>query len=175
MNRRSTVGVLVTAAVGLALMPSVAAAQQKSFKELIVGSWTLLIADNARQDGTKVPGFGPNPRGMVMFGPDGRYSLQIMRDGRPKFASKDRTNGTTDENKAAVSGMISHFDRYSIDEGQKVMTLRIEGSSFPNWDDTTQKRTLTVLTGDDLVWTNPMPSDGPSGFVSAELIWRRIK
>jgi Lipocalin-like domain len=175
MNRRNMLGTLATATLGLAFTTADAAAQQKSFKDLIVGSWTLLINDFARQDGTKVPAFGPNPKGLVVFGPDGRYSLQIARDVRPKFASNDRYNGTSDENKAAMQGAISHFGRYTIDEAQKTLTFRIEASSFPNWDNTTQKRPITVLTGDDLVWSNPTPSTGPSGFVNAELIWRRAK
>ena len=175
MTRRSMFGTLAMSALALVVMTSGAVAQQKPFKELIVGSWTLLISDNARPDGTKVPGFGPNPKGMVMFGPDGRYSLQIMREGRPKFASNDRSNGTPDENKAAVQGTFSHFGTYTIDEPQKTLTFRIEGSSFPNWDRTVQKRPITVLTGDDLGWTNPTPTVAPSGFTSSELIWRRVK
>jgi hypothetical protein len=37
---------------------STALAQQKSAKDLIAGTWTLLIADNVRSDRTRVPAFG---------------------------------------------------------------------------------------------------------------------
>ena len=48
-------------------------------------------------DGTQIPNYGPNPRGMIMFSPEGRYSSQIMRDiGRPNFAANDRLKGTPD-------------------------------------------------------------------------------
>jgi len=175
MTRRGIFGALATTALGLVVTINGAAAQQKSFKELIVGTWTLLISDNVRADGTRVPGFGPNASGTVMFGPDGHYSLQIMRDSRLKFASNDRSTGTPDENRSAMQGTITHFGTYAIDEAQKTLTFRIESSSYPNWDGTTQKRPITALASDALTWTNPTPSVGPSGFVKSELAWIRAK
>jgi len=175
MNRRL---IVCAAAAGLAyatMSGSTVAQQQKALKDQIVGTWSLLIVDNFREDGTRVPAYGPNPKGMVMFGPDDRYSLQIMRDVRPKFASNNREKGTADEMMAAVHGMISHFGRYTIDETGKTLNLRIEGSSFPNWDGTTQKRLITALVGDDLTWTNPTPSTAAGGNVRSELVWRRAK
>ena len=162
-------------ALGLLTMTTDALAQQKPLKDQIVGTWSLLLVDNVGADGTRVPAYGPNPKGTVMFGPDGRYSLQIMRDVRPKFASNNREAGSTDENKAAVHGMISHFGSYSINEADKTLNLRIEGSSFPNWDGTSQKRTIAALVGDDLTWTNPTPSTAPAGNLRSELAWRRLK
>src|SRR4051812_48576303 len=76
----------------------------KPMKELIVGSWTPLLVDDVDADGTRSPIYGPNPKGMLMFSPDGRYSLQIMRDIRPKFAANSRLKGTADENKAVIGG-----------------------------------------------------------------------
>src|SRR5207248_2781131 len=49
----------------------------RPLKEGIVGSWRLLISDVVKADGTQVPNFGPNPRGIVIFGSEGRYSLQV--------------------------------------------------------------------------------------------------
>src|SRR5262249_15322042 len=126
--------------VGLVVAPGGASAQQKSAKDLIVGTWTLLLDDLIKDDGTHVPGYGPNPQGSLFFTADGHYSLQIFRHGRPAFASKDRLAGTADENKAAVQGMISHFGTYRIDEAAKTIAFRIEASSFPNWDATSQPR-----------------------------------
>src|SRR5262249_61737059 len=93
MYRRNIVGISALV-VGLAILPGGANAQQKSIKDQIVGAWTLLLADNIKDDGTHVPGYGPNPEGVIIFTPDGHYSLQIIRNGRPAFASKDRMAGT---------------------------------------------------------------------------------
>jgi hypothetical protein len=192
MNRRSTLGVVATAAA-LALMlpvsshaqnaqqrpPAAAnpaptpAAQPKSMKDALVGTWSLLIVDDVAPDGTHVPAYGPNPLGTAIFSADGHYSLQIMRAARPKFASNNRLKGTPDENKAAVQGALGHFGTYSVNEADKTMTLRIEGSSFPNWDGTQQKRLITSLTaGDEVTWTNPTPSDGAA---RTELAWKWVK
>ncbi len=174
MTRRSVLSASAMMALGLALLPGGAAAQEKPMKDLIVGTWTLQLDDGVRADGSKQPNFGPNPKGILMFTADGRYSLQIMRDSRPKFASNSRTGGTDAENKAAVQGAVAHFGKYSVNDADKRLTLRIEGSSYPNLDGATQKRQITALTADALTWTNPMP--GPaSGFVRTEVAWQRVK
>jgi Lipocalin-like domain len=80
---------------------------------------------------------------------------------------------TADENKAAVQGMISHFGTYATDEAAKTFTFRIEASSFPNWDATVQKRPITAITDDVLAFNNPTPST--SGYVRAELAWKKAK
>src|SRR5579859_2294084 len=141
---RRTILCVSTMVLGLALLPASAVAQQKSMKDMLVGAWTVLLSDSVKDDGTHVATYGPNPEGSLIFTPNGHYSLQIIRYGRPAFASKNRMAGTADENKAAVQGMISHFGTYSVDEAAKAITFRIEASSFPNWDATVQKRPITA-------------------------------
>ena len=148
---------------------------QKSMKELIVGSWTLLFVDTIRPDGTRVPNYGPNPKGLVMFGPDGHYSLQNFRSIRPKFAANDRMKGTPDEIKAAFEGGSSHFGTYTVNEADKTLTFRIEGSAFPNWEGTTQKRLITALVGDDITWTSSTPAAPSLGGERTDLAWKRAK
>jgi hypothetical protein len=172
MYRPNIVGISALV-VGLAMLPGSASAQQKSIKDLLVGNWTLLLVDDIKDDGTHVPGFGPNPDGSLIFTADGHYSLQIIRYGRPAFASKDRLKGTADENKAAVQGMVSHFGTYTVDEANKTVTFRVTASSFPNWDETTQKRAVTAITDEVLTYNTPAPST--SGYVRAEVAWKKTK
>ena len=173
MNNRNLLSVCAIAALGLAALPGAAVAQQKSMKDQMVGTWTLLVNDYVKADGTHVPAFGPNPNGSVIFTPDGHYSLQIVRYGRPAFASKDRLKGTPDENKAAVQGMVSYFGTYTVDEANKTITFRIAASSFPNWDATTQKRAVTAISDEVLTYNTPAPST--AGYVRAELAWKKAK
>jgi len=172
MHQWNIVGISALVA-GLAMLPGAANAQQKSIKDQIVGTWTLLIDDNIKEDGTHVPVFGPNPEGILIFTADGHYSLQIFRSGRPAFAAKDRLKGTADENKAVVQGMISHIGTYAVDEAGKSFTFRVAASSFPNWDSTVQKRPVTAITDDVLTFTNPTPAT--SGYVRSELAWKKVK
>ena len=124
------------------------------------------------------PQFGPNPTGIGRcLAPDGHYSVQIMRASLPKFASNNRDKGTTDENKAVVGGTIAHFGTYSVNDADKSLNFRIESSSFPNWNGTKQKRTITALTDDVLTFNEANPSAaGASGDVAQiELVWRKVK
>jgi Lipocalin-like domain len=173
MYRRNIVGISALV-MGLAMLPGGASAQQKSMKDLLVGTWTLLLDDGVKEDGTHVPGYGPNPDGSLIFTADGHYSLQIYRYGRPAFASKSRLTGTADENKAAVQGMIAYFGTYAVDEAAKTLTLRIEASSFPNLGATAQKRVITAVTDQVLTYNNPAPAPA-SCFVRAEVAWKKAK
>ena len=184
MNRHSMLGV-VTMAAALALMLPVSsqaqnaqqrppaaeqkpAAPPKSMKEAIVGTWSLLIDDAVKPDGTHTPNFGPNPIGVAMFGADGHFSVTITRAGRPKFASNNRATGTADENKAAVAGANAFFGTYTLNEADKSLTLRVESSTYPNLEGTVQKRTITSLTAsDELTWTNPA--------TKGEVAWKWVK
>src|SRR5205807_1344671 len=132
--------------------PSEVFAQQKAVKDEIVGSWEFVSLDNTRSDGSKVQLFGPNPSGLLMFASDGRYISLVLRSDVPKFASNSRETGTPEENKAAMQGAIAHFGTYSIAEADKTLTLNIEGSTFPNWKGTQQKRSF-VLSGDQLKYS----------------------
>ncbi|HLH98848.1 MAG TPA: lipocalin-like domain-containing protein [Xanthobacteraceae bacterium] len=181
MNRRYVFGLVVGATVGALTSPAASLAQEaqkppapaaappkseapaapKSIKDQLVGTWRLLIADAVNSDKSQTPQFGPNPEGTLIFTANGHYSLQIMRYNRPKFAANDRTKGTADENKAAISQMVSHFGTWTVDEGNKTITFRIEGSSYPNWEATTQTRMIQSINPNDaLVYTVPNPDTG---------------
>ena len=159
MNRRSILGLSAIAALGLALSVGGAAAQ--SAKD-IVGSWTAVSVD----------AYGPNPKGSLIFESNGRFSLQLMRSDLPKYASNNRTAGTPAEYKATVEGSLAYFGTYSVSGTE--LNLHIEGSTFPNWTGTDQKRTNFSVTGDDLKYTNPIPSGGPTG-AAIPLVWKRAK
>ncbi len=115
--------------------------------------------------------WGDNESGLVIFGADGRYVSLVGRSGLPKFASNSRTAGSAEENKAVVQGSIATFGRYSINEGDRTLTLNIEYSTFPNWIRTEQKRPSTI-TGSELKYTVATASagDGPG-----EVTLRRAK
>jgi hypothetical protein len=159
MNRRSMINLSVFAALGLALSAGSAAAQ--SAKDL-VGSWTVVSVD----------AYGPNPKGSLIFEANGRFSLQLMRADLPKYTSNNRTQGTPAEYKATAEGSISYFGTYAV-SGTDLM-LHVEGSTFPNWTGTDQKRVNLSVTGDELKYTNPTPSGGPAG-AAIPLVWKRVK
>jgi len=125
----------------------------------IVGTWTLAAADKLLPDGTRVPDYGPNPHGLVIFTANGYYSLQIYRAERLKFASGDKFKGTLEEYQDASLSMSVGFGRYTLDPVKHTLTFQTDRSSVPNRDDTTAVRSYE-LKGDELSWKVTPRQDG---------------
>ena len=125
----------------------------------IVGTWVLTGADKLLPDGKRVPDYGPNPHGLVIFTADGYYSVQIYRAERLKFASGDKFKGTPEEYKEASLSTSVHYGRYSVDPVKHAITFKIDRSSVPNLDDTTAVRPFE-LKGDELSWRVAARQDG---------------
>lgn len=160
---------LILTTLSLVLLGVTAPAQAQSLKQQLVGTWIVVSSSTKLPDGS--PAWGSNPKGLVIFTENGRYSSHLMRSDRPKFASNNRTTGTPEENKAAVQGAISSFGTYSVDEANKTFTIRYEASSYPNLEGTEQTRPLTIA-GDELKVTNPSPS---AGGPPSQIVYKRAK
>jgi Lipocalin-like domain len=157
MNRRTTLAAL---SASLLLISFAAPAGAQSIKT-VAGTYAAV----------SVPAFGDKPRGMMILGADGRYSIVIGRATLAKIASGTRSKATADENKMVVDGTIAHYGKYTIDDGGKAITFHVEMSTFPNWDGAPQKRALKV-SGDTLSYTVTAPS---AGGPANDVVWKRVK
>jgi hypothetical protein len=92
----------------------------------LVGAWTP----------ASVEAFGTNPKGLLIFEANGRFSLQLLKAELPKYASGRRDQGTDSENKTTVQGAISYYGTYSVNGTDLV--FHVEACSFPNWTGTDQ-------------------------------------
>jgi hypothetical protein len=135
----------------------------------LVGTWSNVSNTTLQPDGRRTDNFGPNGTGMAIFGADGRFVLLNINPDTPKFASNNRGRGTPEEYKAAVLGAIGLFGTYALDG--KVIRMKVEGSTYPNWTGTEQTRNISSLTSDELKWT----VTGSRGGNTGELVWKRIK
>ncbi len=133
------------------------------------GTWTLVAADKVLPGGETTRDYGESPKGRLVVDAQGRYSLQIFKSERVRFASESKAEGSTDEFKSAVTGSSTHYGAMSIDPRAGVLVFSIEGSSFPNWEGTTQRRQYR-LDGAELRYKVPPRPDG-SVPVS---VWRRL-
>ncbi len=156
---------LVLAGVGTSALPSSATAQTS--KDL-VGTWTNVSNVNIRSDGTRVDVFGPKGTGLAIFDASGRFAIINVNPETPKFASNNRAQGTAEENKAAVMGAIALYGTYSVTN--KEIDFKVEGSSYPNWTGTNQKRNVSAFTADQFTWSLPASIGG-----TAEVTWKRVK
>ena len=169
MIRRNILKLVVLIVLGLGSPQGNAAAQQSSLKEQLVGTWTYVSSTATLPDGS--PQWGPNPKSLLIFTDNGRFSWQVFRSDRPQVASNDRRNPTPDENKAIMQGSLAYFGTYSVNEADKTLISRIEGATFPNSEGEEQKRMITRLTADELRYANPQTTLG----ASVEAVWRRVR
>ena len=135
----------------------------------VAGVWTLVSNDAVRPDGSRTPAFGANPVGLLIFDPSGRYSLQLCRSDRTKFASNNRLQGTPEEYKEAIHSCNPHWGRYTVDESGKAIIFKIEHATFANWEGLEQKRAFS-MSGNELKYTIQAASGGGV----AEVVWRRV-
>jgi hypothetical protein len=128
------------------LLLSLACAATRLSAQSYVGTWALVLVDKVSPDGTHTHLYGDDPQGLMTLDAEGRYTIQILRTGRAKFASGSKATGTPEENQQAVRGNSSEFGRYAVGE-------------------------LTVV-GDRLTFIQPTTSanDGSKG----EVTWRRL-
>jgi len=113
---------------------------------------------------------GDNPKGVLIFTDNGSYVSIIVRADVPKFAAKNRLQGTPDENKAAVHGAIATFGTFTVDEAKSSYTARFEASTYPNNTGIEQTRPFTI-SNDELKVSNPASSAGGE----SELLYKRVK
>jgi hypothetical protein len=169
MNRRTTLAMTTTAllclAVGLSATASLA--QQKSLKEQLVGTWTLVSSDQVRSDGSKVQQFGANPKGINVFEGNGHFFLMIASSGSLMVASADNPKIVSIDPKTnfeEFGGLnvesIAYYGTYTVNETEEVAILHIDASTFPNQVGTDQKRTITSLTAAELNYNIPAAMSG---------------
>jgi hypothetical protein len=165
MDRRSIVNYSVV--LGLALLSTAALAQQKSLKEQLVGSWAYVSSNAKLPDGS--PMWGVTPKGLFIVAGDGHFSWQVFRSDRPQFTN--RLNATAEESRTTMQGSLAYFGTYSVNEADKIITFKTEGSTFPHSEGETLKRVIISLTADELIYTNPATTTG----ARIEAVWKRLK
>lgn len=160
--------VLITSIV-VAALTGMSNANADGLKQQVVGMWSLVSQAVEKPDGSRVERFGSNPKGIGIFDQNGRFSMIMLRSDLPKVASNNAMTGTPEENKAIIHGSTAFFGSWSVDEATSTMLNRVDGSTFPNWDGTELKRSLTI-SGDDMKICVPSQIGGTSCAV-----WRRLR
>ena len=165
-----TTTALLCSAVGLSASDSLA--QQKSLKEQLVGTWTLVSSDQVRSDGSKVQQFGANPKGINVFGPNGWFFFMFASADNAKIASKDPgSKWNSREESGLTIESIAYYGTYTVNEAEKVIFLHLEASTFPNQIGTDQKRTITSLTANELKYSSPAAIPG----AQVHQVWKRAE
>jgi RecA-family ATPase len=77
---------------------------------------------------------------------------------------------TEEANKAAIAMIEGLKGTYEVDEPNKALTMKIEYSSFPNFNGATQRREIK-LENDELTIINTTAASGGTAYIT----WKRIK
>jgi hypothetical protein len=156
--------------VGLVSVFVASAHSEKSMKDQLVGTWLQVAVTSEGRDGAKGEPFGPNPKGVIIFSNDGHFSLFQSRAEIPKIAANDRAKATPEEAHAIVASAIAYYGTYTLSEGEKTIFVKIVASTFANLaGGQEQKRIVTLLTADELKFTNPRTPTGVTLFT----VWKR--
>jgi hypothetical protein len=154
--------------IGAAFVSSSAIAQQKSIKEQLVGTWEVISWEQVRPDGSKFHRFGANPKGLQIFDANGHFAIMFFAPDLPKIASNNPSTPTPDELKSLTGRSIAYYGTYTVDEAAKVLDLKIVASSFPNQVGTNNKRTITLITADELKHQNTTPLTGGQIYIGGK-------
>jgi hypothetical protein len=163
---------IAAAALMIAAAGSDAIAQSKSLKDRLLGTWHFVIAEVTAPDGKKSLPFGPSPRGILIFTPDGDFTQIHIASEVPKIASGNRLAATPEEYAGIMRGTIAQFGTYTVDEENMTFTYKITSSTFPNWEGVLQTRRIEKLTDDEFINTNPQVGAGRG---SATNLYRRAR
>lgn len=152
-----------------AMLAGLAAREAPAAESPLRGTWVLVAADKILSSGERVRDYGEKPKGRLIVDAAGRYSLQIFKSERLRFATDSKADGSADEFKSAAMGSSTHYGTVTVDDANGLLVFSIEGSSFPNWEGTVQKRQY-ALDGGTLTYRVPPRADG-SIPVS---VWRKL-
>ncbi len=145
--------------------------QQNGAAQQLEGVWRLVSSEFRTNSGKVIYPLGEDAAGLAIFTRSGYMSAQLMRPGRPAFASGDQAGGTELEIHAALQGYAAYYGQCEVDEENKVLATRVEGSLFPNWVGSRQVR-YYEFSGEQLILkTTPIPF-GDEEFTGV-LTWER--
>jgi len=106
-------------------------------KEKLIGAWHLVLIDAPSPDGKSAP--IPQPKGMLIYTPDGHMSVQLMYP--------DSANNLSNE--YVLNGYEASFGSYDVDETARTVTHHVQGSN-----------TRDLLVGKDLPRKFEFTADG---------------
>jgi hypothetical protein len=161
---------LATVALLLGIFLPEGHAIAQSAPDTFRGSTWRLVSGTVDRGGKKVHLTAPRLQGFLMFDSNDHFLIVITRSDRPKFASNSGQAGTR-KNLSTLQLSIASFGTYSINDPDHSINVHIEGSTFPKWIGTDQKRWFAV-DGDNLKLANSSPSGGRG---TSELVWKRVK
>ena len=140
----------------------------------LIGVWTLRHYWDISEGQPPRHPFSHDPKGLLIYTPDGFVSAVLMAPGRPNLSADGLLDSTPDEYMAAGRGFIGYSGRYEVNEDLAVVMHYPEVAFAPNMSGSRQTRQIE-LNGDVLILTAEHAQ--PVGLPAAKshLEWDRVK
>ncbi|MGH9519531.1 MAG: lipocalin-like domain-containing protein [Terriglobales bacterium] len=162
MDRRRAIALLAVSTRALA---------QPGSANPLIGCWNLRSCVRTFRDGQTQYHFGCEPVGRIEYDKAGRVFALLMRPERHTtvLPGMELDQAPPDELREIVTGFVSYFGTFDVDQANHSVTHHVEASLVPSWVGTNLKRNFH-FEGSSLVLTRVSP-DGTS---SDRLIWDRM-
>jgi hypothetical protein len=173
----SVVAVVVPALLWTSGLTAGQAAQPAERRNLI-GVWELVSLQDNRPNGDVLDWMGKKPSGSLVYSPDGRMAIQIMRDPPSVAGSMWSSDGrvllpsaSTNDIRDAHSGYYAYFGTWEVDERAHTVTHHVRASLRSNEIGARYVRPYE-LAGEQLLLRYPVnAADGEKW--TRVLVWRR--
>jgi hypothetical protein len=155
--------VMCCLALGGALQAQTAA---NDVQRRLAGNWRLVSFVNIDEKGTTRP--SAYSGGRIMYDVHGHMAAQLTHDGRkplPQQASEA-------ERAAAYGSYLAYYGRYVVDESKGLVSHQVEGSTNPNWVNTTLTRWYAFSPDYKRLMLSIKDA---SGRVTGTLTWEKIE
>jgi hypothetical protein len=140
-------------------------------KNNLVGCWNL-TSGHLDNHGKRIDVLGLHPGGMLIFTEDLHFIVVVNNPDIQKFVSGDRSKGTMEEYKTAVTNSLGVYGTYTIDENGDFLEEHVIGSTFQNMNGTSRGRNeLTEKVDGSRMMENLKIADG----VSMNIVWQRAQ
>ncbi|HWH59892.1 MAG TPA: lipocalin-like domain-containing protein [Terriglobales bacterium] len=154
MDRRRAIALLAVSTQALA---------QPGRANPLIGCWNLRSCVRTLRNGQTQYPFGPESVGRIEYDKAGRMFALLMRPGRRTTVhpGMELDQAPMDELRGIVTGFVSYFGSYDVDQEGRSVTHHVEASLVPSWVGTDLKRNFH-FEGSRLVLTRVSPDSTSS-------------
>lgn len=140
----------------------------------IVGTWTLVELIEVPVNGGEITHpMGENPKGLIIYSPDGYMSAQIMNAQRKDFHQEHWTNATPEEYTQEGSTYLAYSGPFKTDDEKQIVSHTMYVSLFPNWTGQIQNR-IVIFKDGFLHLESEKPFISNSRLMIHKLTWKRV-
>jgi lipocalin-like protein len=162
MDRNFILKILVVLAT--VWLPANSLAQSNSLKQQLIGTWTVVSVADVYENGKKVDDWGSEVGGAASFDASGRFTWMIIGRDLENASGSPRVSSRM---------VIAYYGKYSVDEAAKTITLKAERSTYPNFDGSTRRASLTIK-GDTMTQSST-PISTPRGPIVPQIVLKRAE